>query len=141
MDTFASIVHRYFDGIADSHSMHCAEEAESHVRYENDRVSFGVGWDYGRSFELGVAVRLKSPADNDLLTFNLWDIVRFQGAPEADWAGGLLVNPGHDLHSPMKKLADLTKSYGNLLLSGRMSDERLSVGNDDSRCNRLSQHT
>jgi hypothetical protein len=117
MDTFASLVHRYFDEIADSHSMRRAEEEEYHVRYENDRVSFGVGWDRRRSYELGVSVGLKS-AGRDALTFDLWDILRFQGAAETRWVGGLSVDPQQDLQEPIRKLANLTRSYGHLFLQG-----------------------
>ena len=121
MDTFASIVAKYFDEIAHSHSMHRAEETAYHVRYENDRVSFGVSWNNGRSYELGVGIRLKSASHTDVLSFDLWDIVRSQGAPEANWVGRLAVDPGQDLEEPIRKLADLTKGYGHLFLQGELS--------------------
>jgi hypothetical protein len=97
MDSFATIVHEYFDDIAESHVMHCIDQQEFHIRYANAKVSVGVSWDRVRSYELGVGVGLESAAGDDRLSFDLWDILRFQDAAETSWVGGLSVNPSQDL--------------------------------------------
>jgi len=120
MTGFAFIVHEYFDEIAESYSMICVEESDSHVRYENDRATLGVGWDRTRSYELGVRVKLKTPANNDLMSFDLWDILRFQDAPETSWVGALWVESEQNLREPMRELALLAKSYASRFLEGNL---------------------
>ncbi len=118
MDTFVTIVHEHFDGVANSYEMRCVEEREFHVRYRNAKVAFGVSWDRGRSYELGVGVGLETAAGDDRRSYDLWDILRFQDAPETSWVGTLSVNPSQDLQMPVSELARLTRTYADRFLRG-----------------------
>jgi hypothetical protein len=118
MDTFAEIVHGNFDDLATLYSMHCVGKSEFHVRYENEQVILGIGWDTRRSYELGVGIQLKASA-NDMLSFDLADILRYQGNDStADEVEVLHVEAGQDLHLPIKKLAALTRIHGDRFLQG-----------------------
>lgn len=122
MQTFASIVHEYFDDIAASHCMRCVEEQEFHVRYENDQVSFGVGWDRLRSYEIGLAVRLKSIGNDYKSTFELETILRFQGAiGAANDIEVIRAENLHDLRASVMKLAQSTREYAPRFLEGDMN--------------------
>lgn len=119
MESFSSIVHEYFDEIAAFHSMHCIEESEFHVRYGNDKVTFGIGWDCIRSYELGLAVQLRSSADDDRFTYELENILRFQNVTAAaKEIEGLRIEPSQDLRMPIGKLAQLTKTHAQKFLDG-----------------------
>jgi len=118
MKTFVMAVHQYFDDLAAVYSMHCVEENESHVRYENELVSLAVGWDKIRSYEVGVGMRLKSDTKGHF-SIDLWDLLRYLGETEAAFEiGGLSVNRGQDFSGPIEKLSTLTQMHAQGLLKG-----------------------
>jgi hypothetical protein len=118
MEPFVTIVRECFDDIAESYEMLCVEQHEFHVSYGNAKAGFGVSWDRTISYELGMGVRLVSEAPDDGLSFDLWDILRFQGAAETSWVGRLSVNPSENLREPVGELARLTRAYAHRFLDG-----------------------
>lgn len=118
METFTSIVHECFDEMAESYGMRCAEEHEFHVRYGNNLATFGIAWDRRRSYEIGLGISLRSSASG-LSTFELPDILRFQGATAAaNEIAALRVEARGDLREPIGKFATLTKAYAGPFLAG-----------------------
>jgi hypothetical protein len=118
MDTFVEIVHEHFDEVAEPYNLFCVVQREFYVRYVNARVRLGISWDRNRSYELGVGIGLESASSEDQLSFDLWDILRFQDAPETSWVGTLFANSSHDLREPVSKLAHLTRTYAHRFLEG-----------------------
>lgn len=118
MTNFVLAVRESFDGLAKANAMSCEQEEEHNVRYESDSVVLGVGWVRWRSYEVGVAFRLKTEGGHPP-PIELPDILRFQGLTAiANEIEVVRIGAEEDCRPVMMRLAELTQEYGGRFLAG-----------------------
>lgn len=117
MIPFSVEARRHFDRVAMKYGLACVVADEQRVRYESGEVFFGVNFDNGRSYELGVEIGQKISNKVDR-PFSLAEILRLRTVAAAATIDGLSVSNTTKLAANLQLLADLTLSYADDFLRG-----------------------
>ena len=114
---FALGARRDFDAVAQQFGLSCVVANEREVRYENDNVFLIINFDNGLSYELGVEVGRKKPAQPER-PFSLAEVLRLRGVTEAASIDGIMVSDAARLHDALMRLAALTLQHASDFLMG-----------------------
>ncbi len=120
MSQFGVLVHAYFDGLANSYGLVCETSTDRLVRFQNEIVFLQVLFDEGRSYEIGVEIGQCSVPGIPERPFNLAEVLRLGGVPEADYVAKIQASKQDSRDFAIKRLADLTEKYATLLLQGNV---------------------
>ena len=111
-----------------------------HVRFEGNGVFVSVRFDARRSYELGVEFGPLHPLyDGRERRFNLGELLRLAGAPEAEELATVMVTEQAALEEFASKMASCLRKYGRPLLRGEREVFR-QLGDLSDRESKAYQH-
>jgi hypothetical protein len=97
--------------------MSCVLSNEWELRYENDSAFLIVNFDNGRSYELGIEVGRRKPAQPER-PFSLAEVLRLRGVPQAASIDGIMARDSTRLEDALTRLAALTLQHASDFLMG-----------------------
>jgi hypothetical protein len=114
---FADEARRQFDLLAQQFGLSCVTANEREVRYESDAVFLCVNFDNARSYELGIEVGKKRPAQPER-PFSLAEVLRLRGVSDAASIDGIVVRDAARLRNALARLATLVVQHASDFLAG-----------------------